>query len=92
LRLQSDAPPLAGGASWGYLRLRRSTYDDTALAGWVARVRAQPWQRALVFFKHEDAGAGPALAARFLELAGRARERRPPAARAPAARRARDTG
>jgi hypothetical protein len=28
-------------------------------------VRAQPWERAFVFFKHEDAGKGPALAARF---------------------------
>jgi hypothetical protein len=34
-------------------------------------VQAQPWERAFVFFKHEDAGKGPAMAARFVEaLAG----------------------
>jgi uncharacterized protein YecE (DUF72 family) len=41
-------------ADWGYLRLRRSDYDDAALAPWVARIRAQPWKRAFVFFKHEE--------------------------------------
>ena len=31
---------------------------------------AQPWKEADVFFKHEDAGAGPRLAQRFRELFG----------------------
>jgi uncharacterized protein YecE (DUF72 family) len=79
---------LACGMGWGYLRLRRSSYDRAALAGWTQRISAQGWERALVFFKHEDAGAGPALAAQFLELSGRARDRRPAAARTPARDRA----
>jgi uncharacterized protein YecE (DUF72 family) len=63
----SDAP-LAITADFGYLRLRRERYDDTDLERWVRQVRLQPWERAFVFFKHEDAGAGPALAARFQSL------------------------
>ena len=39
---------------------------------WARRVRAQEWDEAFVFFKHEEEGAGPALAADFLEVAERA--------------------
>jgi uncharacterized protein YecE (DUF72 family) len=62
--------PLEATASWGYLRLRRQDYDEAQLAAWAARLTAQRWQTAYVFFKHEDAGRGPALAARLRELAG----------------------
>jgi uncharacterized protein YecE (DUF72 family) len=55
-------PPLLPTASWGYLRLRRTAYDAAGLEAWADRIRAQPWERAFVFFKHEEAGAGPALA------------------------------
>jgi uncharacterized protein YecE (DUF72 family) len=64
---ETDAP-LVATASFGYLRLRREAYDERTLAGWVERVRAQPWQGVHVYFKHEDAGVGPALAARFRAL------------------------
>jgi len=87
---EDEAPAsLPGAGSWGYLRLRRSAYDRAALAGWAQRIAAQDWRRALVFFKHEDAGLGPALAAQFLEISGRAQDRKPAAARAPARDRAR---
>jgi uncharacterized protein YecE (DUF72 family) len=56
-------------AGWGYLRLRRILYDEVALRGWLQRVRDQKWSEAFVFFKHEDEGTGPRLAAEFLELA-----------------------
>jgi uncharacterized protein YecE (DUF72 family) len=62
-------PEIVSTAPYGYLRLRRPDYDDAALARWVRRVSDQPWEEAFVFFKHEDAGAGPRMAARFLELA-----------------------
>ena len=66
---QSDLRvPFEPTTDWGYLRLRGSAYDDAALGAWAERVRAAPWREAYVFFKHEDAGAGPALAHRFLEL------------------------
>jgi uncharacterized protein YecE (DUF72 family) len=64
-----DAPPIVSTASHGYLRLRRPDYDDDALARWAERIGEQSWEEAFVFFKHEEAGAGPRMAARFLELA-----------------------
>ncbi|HSN68342.1 MAG TPA: DUF72 domain-containing protein [Thermoanaerobaculia bacterium] len=56
-------------APWGYLRLRRTDYDDAALGAWADRIAAAPWSEAWIFFKHEDEGKGPAYAARFVELA-----------------------
>lgn len=63
-----EGPPLVAACDFGYLRLRRSHYDEAALGTWAQRVKAQPWSEAYVFFKHEDEGRGPQLAARFLEL------------------------
>jgi uncharacterized protein YecE (DUF72 family) len=57
-------------ADWGYLRLRRVNYSEEKLAEWVQRIRAQGWRDTFLFFKHEDAGTGPRLAAQFLKLAG----------------------
>jgi uncharacterized protein YecE (DUF72 family) len=57
-------------ADWGYLRLRRERYSDADLKKWIKRVRAQDWKTTFVFFKHEDEGTGPKLAARFIALAG----------------------
>jgi uncharacterized protein YecE (DUF72 family) len=67
---ETDETPVTAlpGGRFGYLRLRRTNYDDAALTAWVERLRAQPWEEALVFFKHEDEGLGPRLAARFREL------------------------
>lgn len=64
-----DDPPRVATADWDYLRLRREAYDAAALADWHQWVAARAWTQALVFFKHEDAGTGPRLAAEFLELA-----------------------
>lgn len=61
-------PPLVVTNDLGYLRLRQQDYDDTTLRSLVANVRATPWQDVFVFFKHEDAGAGPRLAARCKAL------------------------
>lgn len=61
--------PLVATAPFGYLRLRAAAYDDAQLAGWVDAIRAQGWQEAFVFFKHEDAGAAPLLARRMLAIA-----------------------
>lgn len=64
------APALPPGGSWGYLRLRRADYDDAALRQWLERLAATGWSEVWVFFKHEEDGLGPRLAARLLELAG----------------------
>ena len=55
-------------ADWGYLRLRRVNYSDENLVEWAARIRGQDWKEIFLFFKHEDAGTGPKLAAQFLKL------------------------
>jgi uncharacterized protein YecE (DUF72 family) len=55
-------------AAWGYLRLRRSDYTDAELSQWAERVLSQKWERAFVFFKHEDEAKGPEQAMRFQEL------------------------
>ncbi len=60
--------PFVATADWGYLRLRRPDYDGKALKAWAARMKAQSWRDCFVFFKHEDAGRGPQLASRLLEL------------------------
>jgi uncharacterized protein YecE (DUF72 family) len=57
-------------ADWGYIRLRREKYTDKQLRDWIKRLRAQPWEKVYVFFKHEDTATGPKLAMRFLKLAG----------------------
>ncbi len=65
---ESAAVGLVPTASFGYLRLRRPEYSDDDLRMWLERIRVQPWQDAFVFFKHEDAGTGPRLGARLIEL------------------------
>lgn len=65
-----DDEPIVATADWGYLRLRRPGYDAADLRRWADGVGRQSWERAFVFFKHEDEGAGPRMAAEFAELAG----------------------
>ena len=65
---EGESGPVAT-ADWGYLRLRRTAYDEAALESWLARLRARSWREAFVFFKHEDAGVAPLLALRLAELA-----------------------
>lgn len=67
----TDEKPLTeinSTARWGYLRLRRTSYEENDLVGWLNAVQDQKWKDAFVFFKHEDEGVGPKLAARFIAL------------------------
>lgn len=59
-------PTVVATTDFGYVRLRRAEYDDAAVGRWRERVRSQPWRECFVFFKHEDAGVGPRLAATML--------------------------
>ena len=65
-----DAPDAAieATARQAYLRLRRADYDDAALTARLDALRGLDVDNAFVFFKHEDEGAGPRMATRFLEL------------------------
>ncbi len=65
-----ETPSLVNTGPLGYLRLRRADYSDQDLEIWVQRVHDQAWEQAFVFFKHEDEGAGPLMAERFLALSG----------------------
>lgn len=66
---EAPAADIISTASWGYLRLRRSDYTDADLAGWLARVLAKKWERAFVYFKHEEGARGAEMAVRFRALA-----------------------
>ncbi len=61
-------PPRVPTAGWGYLRLRRPAYSEAELAEWAGWIRSQAWSDAFVFFKHEDEGAGPRLAAELIRI------------------------
>lgn len=63
----SPEPVLHATGAFGYVRLRGENYSDEELDEWIERLRREPWERALVFFKHEE--AGPALAGRMNERA-----------------------
>ncbi len=58
--------PFVATADWGYVRLRAPGYDAAELRAWRDRIETQAWDDAFVYFKHEEAGAGPRLAAQFL--------------------------
>ena len=63
-----EAAQIVATANWGYLRLRKANYRKPQLVRWLKEISAQEWEEAFVFFKHEDEGAGPKLAAKFIEL------------------------
>jgi uncharacterized protein YecE (DUF72 family) len=71
-----DEMPLVPTARFGYLRLQRPDYGVRALAAWVERLRAQPWDEAFVYFKSARGAVAPALAralaARAADFSGRA--------------------
>jgi uncharacterized protein YecE (DUF72 family) len=62
------ATPMVATASWGYLRLRRQDYGKAALRRWADRLKKERFSDVFVFFKHENEGAGPALADSFRKM------------------------
>ena len=69
---ETGTTPQVGTGGFGYLRLRDAGYPQEALERWVATVKrlGAGWEDVYVFFKHEEAGQGPALAAQFATLFG----------------------
>jgi len=65
---ENPAQEIIPTAPWGYLRLRRSEYTDADLSRWLERILAKKWEKAFVFFKHEDEAKGPEMAVRFRAL------------------------
>jgi uncharacterized protein YecE (DUF72 family) len=65
--------PVVCTASWGYLRLHRLDYAETALVEWAKCVTGQGWKEAYVFFKHdetENGGSGPPAVSTFVAACG----------------------
>ena len=60
--------PIVETGKWGYLRLRRPGYGEKDLKRWAERLHQTSWERVFVFFKHEDAGAGPRMAREFRDI------------------------
>jgi uncharacterized protein YecE (DUF72 family) len=60
--------PFVVTADWGYLRLRRTHYEDAELAGWAERIAKEPLARTFVYFMHEDDALGTRFAKRMAEL------------------------
>jgi uncharacterized protein YecE (DUF72 family) len=55
-------------ADCGYVRLRRTHYDDSDLRAWAARIAAEPLARTYVYFMHEDEALGTRFARRLAAL------------------------
>ena len=60
--------PFVATADCGYVRLRRTHYDDGGLRAWVERIAAQHLARTYVYFMHEDEALGTRFAQRLNEL------------------------
>lgn len=59
---EEGTTPAVATADFGYLRLRERTYSAEELRRWGETARRAEWRDAFVYFKHEEAGTGPALA------------------------------
>jgi len=60
--------PFVVTSDWGYVRLRRTHYDDDELAAWAARIASASVDRTYVYFMHEDEALGTKFARRLNEL------------------------
>lgn len=60
--------PIIATANFGYLRLRREDYGPDDIARWAEMLHsnAAKWSDAFVYFKHEEHGIGPKLAAELI--------------------------
>ena len=60
--------PFVVTSDWGYVRLRRTHYDDNELRAWSERIAAKAVARTYVYFMHEDEALGTRFAQRLNEL------------------------
>ena len=69
---EEGTTPLVRTADFGYVRLRDEGYSTERLQEWKQKVQdlGQSWTDAYIFFKHEEKGVGPRLAAEFQTLFG----------------------
>jgi uncharacterized protein YecE (DUF72 family) len=64
--------PVVVTADYGYFRLRDEGYTEADLAAWAKTIQEHQtaWGDVYVYFKHEEAGIGPAFARSMLEHLG----------------------
>jgi uncharacterized protein YecE (DUF72 family) len=67
---EEGTTPFEVTADFGYVRLRDEGYAAEELQGWVEKLKAPAWTDAFVFFKHEEKGIGPKLAAQLQAIWG----------------------
>ncbi|MGH8728466.1 MAG: DUF72 domain-containing protein [Burkholderiales bacterium] len=60
--------PFVATSDCGYIRLRRTHYDDADLRAWTERISEQSLTRTYVYFMHEDEALGTRFAQRLNEL------------------------
>ena len=65
---EGDSPPVVATAGSGYLRFRRTHYEDTELGAWAERIAALALERVYVYFMHEDDALGAVFARKLLEF------------------------
>ncbi|MBI3781782.1 MAG: DUF72 domain-containing protein [Deltaproteobacteria bacterium] len=67
---EEHSAPLERTANFGYFRLRRPEYSDADLVKWAQHLvdASSSWEDIFVYFKHEAAGKGPALAEKLVNL------------------------
>ena len=65
---EGESPPVVATAGSGYLRLRRTHYEDAELGEWAERIAALSLERTYVYFMHEDDALGAVFARKLTEL------------------------
>jgi len=60
--------PFVATSDCGYIRLRRTHYEDVDLRAWIERIVAKRLARTYVYCKHEDEALGTRFARRLDEL------------------------
>ena len=60
--------PFVVTSDCGYVRLRRTFYNDDELRAWAERIAAQAVAKTYVYFMHEDEALGTRFAKRLNEL------------------------
>jgi uncharacterized protein YecE (DUF72 family) len=65
---EAGSTPDETTAAWGYYRLRNIEYPEDDLARWAQAMTRGGRARVYCYFKHEDSGTGPALAARLQRI------------------------
>ena len=69
---EAGSTPDETTASWGYYRLRNVEYPEAELRRWASALARPGRTEVFCYFKHEETGRGPRLAARLRAALGEA--------------------